>query len=171
MTLGSKLKEIGMFAFNGCNQLPSIVIPDSVVIIGDGAFWNCRRLTSVTLGAGVRTIGIEAFKSCTSLKHITFSASVQVLSDFAFGGCSALESVVMPAGFLQMGTGAFSGCTSLGRIYYYGTHAAYDEILIGQQNEILQNVTVYSYSEFMPSDIGNYWHFDASGNIVVWGEE
>jgi len=46
---GKPVTDIGDFAFNECENLISITIPDSVTSIGKGAFWwGCSSLTSVT---------------------------------------------------------------------------------------------------------------------------
>lgn len=40
--------------------------------IGDGAFYGCDRITSVTIGRGVTQIGSSAFNGCTSLGSVTY---------------------------------------------------------------------------------------------------
>jgi hypothetical protein len=46
------------------------VVPDSVVKIGDYAFWACNLLTSVTISASVIKIGRKAFSKCYNLTTI-----------------------------------------------------------------------------------------------------
>ncbi len=58
---GKKVTEIGGYAFDGCTELTSITIPDSVTDIGTGAFYNCTSLKSVTIPTSVTSIGIETF--------------------------------------------------------------------------------------------------------------
>ena len=45
----------------------SFVIPDSVTSIGNGAFYNCSSLMSVTILNSVTSIGSSAFVGCSSL--------------------------------------------------------------------------------------------------------
>ena len=45
----------------------SVVIPDSVIAIGAGAFRGCESLTSITMPDGVKTIGYSAFYYCNKL--------------------------------------------------------------------------------------------------------
>ena len=63
--------EIGQCAFEHCDSLISVTIPDSVTEIGSWAFSDCSSLTSVTIPDSVRKIGSGAFKGCTSLKTIS----------------------------------------------------------------------------------------------------
>ena len=48
-------------AFNGCNNLMSIVVANSVTSIADFTFSGCSGLTSVIIGSNVRSIGSGAF--------------------------------------------------------------------------------------------------------------
>ena len=50
----------------------SFIIPDSVVGLGDGAFYECASLTSVTIPKSVTSIGSYAFSDCTSLTSIKY---------------------------------------------------------------------------------------------------
>jgi len=67
----SGTKVISDAAFTSCASLAGVVIPDSVVYLGEYAFLNCEKLANVTIGSGVKEIGIFAFKGCSSLDSIT----------------------------------------------------------------------------------------------------
>lgn len=47
-----------------------VVIPDSVTSIGDRAFYDCHRLTSISIPDSVTSIGDNAFSECESLTSI-----------------------------------------------------------------------------------------------------
>ncbi len=64
-----------------------------VTKICDGAFENCRFITSVTIPAGVADIGRDAFKNCTSLESVTIPSSVISIGRDAFNNCLALSEV------------------------------------------------------------------------------
>ncbi|MBR1520539.1 MAG: leucine-rich repeat domain-containing protein [Bacteroidaceae bacterium] len=85
--------SIGNYAFNNCNDLTSIAIPNSVTTIGSYAFRNCSGLTSVTIPNSVTSIGSEAFFSCSGLTSITIGGSVTNIGKNTFFGCSGLTSV------------------------------------------------------------------------------
>jgi hypothetical protein len=53
-----------------------VTIPNSVTILGNGAFQNCRGLTSVIIGNSVTSIDYSAFSGCTALNEITCKADM-----------------------------------------------------------------------------------------------
>ena len=85
--------NIGDNAFNGCNSLASIEIPNSVTSIGNYAFFGCTGLTSVTIGNSVTSIGNYAFWYCSGLTSVTIPNSVTSIGNSAFYECIGLTSV------------------------------------------------------------------------------
>ena len=85
--------EIGFRAFEGCRNLISVTISNSVMTIGESAFSYCTGLTSVTIPDSVTEIGEFAFCECTGLTSITISNSVTSIGHCAFLDCSSLTSV------------------------------------------------------------------------------
>ena len=79
-----------------------VVIPSSVeyngttyrvTSIGDGAFYACSGLTSVSIPNSVTSIGEEAFSGCSGLTSITIPNSVTSIGDGVFDYCSGLTSI------------------------------------------------------------------------------
>ncbi len=56
-----KVTSIDSYTFNNCDNLKSVIIPDTVTKIGDYAFQGCDKLESVTIGNSVTSIGNRAF--------------------------------------------------------------------------------------------------------------
>jgi len=111
-TLGGKpVTRIGGGAFY-CN-VSSVVIPQGVTVIGDGAFAECPYLESVTLPASLKTIGGRAFYYCSSLRSVPLPAGLQTIGEEAFGDCARLDNIAVPASVKSIGKGAFSYCPSL----------------------------------------------------------
>jgi hypothetical protein len=54
----------------------SFIIPNSVTGIGEGAFFDCISLTSVTIPNGVTSIGLFVFYGCISLTSVTFEGTI-----------------------------------------------------------------------------------------------
>ncbi len=107
------LTSIGGFAFHGCENLKSIVIPSSVKSIGNQAFYNCGSLSSVIIPNSVKSIGENSFSFCSNLTSVTISNSMSSISAQAFYRCISLNSITIPESVTSIGLGAFSGCSSL----------------------------------------------------------
>lgn len=95
---GLPVKEIGVMAFEECEILTSIEMPDSIVTIGNYAFKLCANLTSAKIGNSVRTIGGHAFDCCESLTSIEIPDSVTSIGSYVFSGCDELASMVVSSG-------------------------------------------------------------------------
>ncbi len=83
--------------FSG-NDIESITIPNSVTIIGEGAFSNCESLKSITIPDSITVIGDYAFYGCTSLSSVVFGANslCEALGEFSFAYCSVLTECTVP---------------------------------------------------------------------------
>ena len=93
---GSSVTTIPENAFNGCENLQSIRLPQNLVSIDPQAF-AFSGLTSIELPQGLVTISYEAFSSNWSLTSITIPDSVTTIEWNAFYGCSSLASVTVLA--------------------------------------------------------------------------
>ncbi|KAK8836348.1 hypothetical protein M9Y10_039690 [Tritrichomonas musculus] len=91
--IGSKLKEIGKYAFSNL-QIEYISIPNSVVKIDDSAFQDCRLLKHVnfTLKSQLNSIGKSAFEK-TAIEIILFPSTLESIGEYAFFECSKLKTV------------------------------------------------------------------------------
>ena len=126
---------IGDFAFQNCDSLTGISIPDSVTSIGKYVFYQCKNLTSISLPEGLRSIGDSAFQNCDNLTSVSISDSVMIIGDYAFYGCHSLTSISLPEGLRSIGDSAFQNCDSLisisipdsvmiiGDYAFYGCHS------------------------------------------------
>ena len=96
-------------------KLPDKLLNINVAQINDGAFENCERLTSVTLPNNLKKIGAGAFQNCTKLKTVAQLSSVTTIEDKAFENCESLQSIALPGGLKTLGQGVFnnSGITQL----------------------------------------------------------
>ena len=105
--------EIGEKAFTDCSRLTSLTLPVGITSIGYDAFAYCSGLTSLTLPAGITSIGEYAFYGCSGLTSLTLPAGITSIGDDTFYGCSGLTSLTLPAGITSIGEYAFSGCSGL----------------------------------------------------------
>lgn len=113
---GYTVVGFGCLAFSRCSSLETVVIPDSVTSIVDGAFSNCTELKSVSIPNSVIFIGQGAFSCCYSLCEINIPNSVKVICTGAFENCSSLTSITIPDSVILIELEAFLHCTSLADI-------------------------------------------------------
>jgi hypothetical protein len=109
-------------------QSGSYTIPDSVTIIGDGAFSECYRLTRVTIPDSVTSIGDGAFSECYNLNSVTIPDGVTNIGDYAFSGCSGLTSVTIPNSVISIGIDPFFYCLDLVSIIVDADNPSYSSV-------------------------------------------
>lgn len=111
--LSDSLESIGMSAFQNCTALKEIKIPESVKIIKDGAFMGCSSLQKINIPANLTQLGISVFKNCASVTEISFFGKVSEVPESTFSGCSSLTKVILGNNIEKIGSMAFSNCENL----------------------------------------------------------
>ncbi len=114
---------IGDKVFEGCAELKSVSIPDSVLSLGMYAFSGCSALKSVTLGENskLEIIDYAAFSGCSELTSISIPNSLTKLGDSAFSGCTGLTSIIIPNSTTSIGNWAFYFCRGLTSVTFENT--------------------------------------------------
>ena len=110
--------SIGDGAFWRCESLASITIPESVTSIGRNAFCNCSNLGTVVFAEGskLESIGESAFRD-TGITSITIPESVTSIGGYAFQA-TGLTSISLPGSVTSIGGSAFYGCSNLGTVAF-----------------------------------------------------
>jgi len=96
------------------------VIPATVTVIGNSAFYGCSGLTEITIPDTVTTIEASAFRTCTALKTVTVGTGLTTVGIAAFGGASAIVDV-----------------------YYGGRASQWSAITFGDGNTTLTDATIH----------------------------
>ncbi|MBQ7028416.1 MAG: leucine-rich repeat domain-containing protein, partial [Ruminococcus sp.] len=106
------ITSIGNRVFYNCNNLPEIVIPDTVTRIGDYAFSGCSALQfgNLVLSSKITYVGAYAFNGCAGLISIEVPGTVKTIGDYAFGDCTGLKSAVLKDGIGSIGEYIFNRC-------------------------------------------------------------
>ena len=107
----SNVDSIGVRAFCDFEYLKEIVLPNSIHVIDDGAFRNCKKLSKINLD-NVKEIGHDAFSKCHSLTKISLPNSLRKLKSGAFQN-TGIEMVVLPSSLMEIGDLCFSDCYCL----------------------------------------------------------
>ncbi len=98
-------------------KITKIVLPDTIQLIGAGAFQCMEELREINIPAGVREIGEAAFAACAALRTLTIPPNVKHIGKKAFLGCAALETVYISEGVEELGAGVFAKCSKLRKVY------------------------------------------------------
>ena len=139
------ITEIGHCAFLGnyryykfMTELRTVVLPDSLEIIGDYAFAECENLKRVIMSGNLKKIGQYAFYQ-TAVSSINFPEGLETISSYAFYGTdmnnlslpetlktigyyafcgTKVKNVYIPESVTSIGKYAFEGCKSLKKITF-----------------------------------------------------
>ena len=106
----------------------SVVVPDEVTTIGEGAFYHCTDMVSVTLPAGLKKIESYAFSQCTSLEELVIPDGVERLY-FSVKDCPNLKKVVIPESVKEIW--GFERC---GNVTIYGKSGSEAEVFSVKAN-------------------------------------
>lgn len=93
---GVPVTTIGWYAFSRCNNLTSVIIPNSVNSISEYAFNDCSSLKSISIPNSVTVIRSHTFYLCSGLTSVTIPNSVTTIEEAAFWGCKSLTSITIP---------------------------------------------------------------------------
>ena len=86
------IRHIANAAFQN-SSVTAVILPTSVVSIGDHAFSQCSRLSSINIPGSVTSIGSQCFYLCKGLKSISIPAGLIDIDFGIFGWCSNLKSI------------------------------------------------------------------------------
>ena len=89
-----KTTRIGDFAFDSI-EIGTLIIPDSVEEIGDGAFIDCDSIHTIYIGSGVKIIAGSAFMN-TGIYNLYMGENVEEIGEAAFSG-NFFRSIEIPA--------------------------------------------------------------------------
>ncbi len=106
---------IGEKAFFRNSRLHQVVMPYTLLEIGDRAFGGCSSLKRIQLTERLERIGTAAFKD-TGLKTITFPKSLYYVGDGAFAGCRDLDNIRIPNNIDRISKGMFARCDQLKKV-------------------------------------------------------
>lgn len=106
------ITEIGDAAFNRCDNIIDVTIPDTVTSIGEKAFY-CKNLTNITISSGVTYMGKFSFSNCDKLTDVTILDGATAIGERAFQSCDNLSNVYIPDSITDIEYYSFLDCDNL----------------------------------------------------------
>ena len=122
--------------------MTDVEIPDSVTVMGVGAFRNSQMLETLKLGSGLQEIPKSMCRECSyienkvndadmtadnlteygGLKNVIIPNNVTLIDEGAFAGCMALQDVngtgILPTSLTEIGREAFKECKSMEQVFF-----------------------------------------------------
>ena len=151
------------------NKFTEIVLPDTLISIGDSAFSSCRSLTTLHIPASLESIGITPFLYCAELQNITVASSnanykaedgvLYSIDGTKLLAAASVSQVVIPETVTEIGEYAFyncsklvevtipSGVTTIGNYAFSGTSALSSVHVPSSITSIGKNAFAYSKME------------------------
>ena len=158
VTIGNNVTEIGDYAFSK-SEIDKLIIGNSVILIGAGAFDGCHYLTSVTIPDSVKSIGNSAFRDCHELTYVKIGNGVSSINDGAFYNCYNLKDVVIGRNVSVIGLDAFYLCYNITDIYYNNNESQWNIMQIDEgSKEYLSYANIHynsTGSEIQNREINN----------------
>ncbi|MBE6562581.1 MAG: leucine-rich repeat domain-containing protein [Ruminococcaceae bacterium] len=113
-----------LFRYNGGSPLVKD-IPE-VSFVSDAFAWN-SNVKTVILPEGVKAVGDGAFAFAENLRTVNLPFSLEKIGNEAFFGCVSLDEISLAVNVLEIGENAFSGTPYLSRLL----DAPEDMIILG----------------------------------------
>lgn len=134
---GMPVVKIGDKAFKNNQFIEKVILPETIKIIGDKAFYHCENLNVINLdmeldkigefafalnyrlldvNVNAKIIGVKAFYDCIFLDNISLGRCVEVLDNLAFENCNSLEYIYIPDNIKEINDGVFNWCQNLKEI-------------------------------------------------------
>ena len=117
ITLPKYLKYIGKSAFAHNEKITKINFNDSLVSIGQSAFYKMSGLKgAITIPDSVKTISDLAFAYTTNIEEFSFGENVKMITRSILEGAINLKKVTLGNKVVAIGSDAFTDCVNLSSI-------------------------------------------------------
>ena len=120
VSVPEKIKDLdvtGLYqTFSDCSLLETVVLPDTIELIDNMAFWKCTNLKHVEMKEGLTRIGRCSFGGCIALENLEFPESLETVEDMVFISCVNLTELTFGKNLKSIGSQAFTGCVNLEKV-------------------------------------------------------
>lgn len=108
ISIPDSVDTFGFYAFNNCSSLKKFVFPKNIKTIPPFTLLNCINITEIVLPYGVEIIDESAFDDCDKLKNVNIPNTVKKIDRNAFYGCNGLRKVIVPKSVTEIMDGNFT---------------------------------------------------------------
>ncbi len=118
-TIPNTVEIVGAGAFSFAKNLKTIIVPYGVNTIGSSAFAG-SGITSITIPSSVNSIGVGAFGECKSLNSVFFEegTNIQNIYGYSFYRCGSLKEISLPNTIKTIGEYAFANCQAIDTLIF-----------------------------------------------------
>lgn len=128
----SETKTVSELSIMESDFVETVILPDTLQLVGDFAFLNCTALKRVVFsGNSLAYIGKGAFAGCSSLQEISIPDNVTAIGDFAFASITDNEEKAIEELKLE---GAMTGSAS--NETWYEATSSLATIELGQNSKL-----------------------------------
>ncbi|MDO4355803.1 MAG: leucine-rich repeat protein [Clostridia bacterium] len=103
---GYPVTKIGPYAFAGL-EVTRVVLPKFLREIGVGAFAGDEQLRGLVTDARLRRVGAYAFTGCAGLTGVAFEEGLERVDEGAFAGCASMRYALLPRSVSHLAEDAF----------------------------------------------------------------
>lgn len=97
VTLPATLETVSEMAFQDCEVLEELNLPEGIKVIEKRAFYSCNSIKNLVLPASLEEIGVDAFAICTQLESVEICSKLEVFPMGLFFEHNC-ESITVPEG-------------------------------------------------------------------------
>ena len=139
-------------------QITDCTVKEGTKVICDRAFSD-KNIVSIQIPDSVIAIGEEAFYHCPGLELISVPEGVNAIGDYAFADCHQLATIHLPQSLNMIGDGVFTGCNKLSAIYIpKGFKSIFDTLLPDYKSILIEEAESEDFStEVTEEDLANAW--------------
>lgn len=150
------------YAFYRLNSLKYIKIPNGVKIIYASAFNSCEKLEYVELPEGLEMMSGTTFIGA-GIKHIDIPEGVEYLGYYSFGFCKNLKSVSIPASVIDIND-SFTSSKNVKTVYYASEKSDWKKIEI--LDDVIGKVENVKYNSIGTSDVNKLGNRTYTGKSI-----
>lgn len=140
---GLTVTGISSYAFDGCKELTSVVIPGTVTVIEARAFQNCSKIETIDVPNGLTSLGANAFYNTAFYKNevnwdgsilylenyllsakksvsgeVTIKDGTTLMAGAPFSDKANITKVTIPGSLSVINNGAFKNCKALTEVVF-----------------------------------------------------